>query len=268
MRLVIDKSVTDSEDRDGVKQWKMFNVPLFGKGMGEVLKLVEENSSKLRQKPYWIATVNTEFVMETRKDGNFLRLLQNETDLNVVDAVGLLWAREVQKQKNVVGKLMVGLRTGLKILGGGGKENLVPGVDLVGEMCRLAEEKGKTVFFFGGWDNRSQRTAEYFQKKYPRLKIAGYKCEDFDFKTEADFLFVASAMKRQEIWIGENIDKLKAKVVVGVGRTFDHYSGALPRAPMWIRRMGLEWLYALSKEPKRWRRQLALPQFIWEVIFG
>ena len=153
MRLVIDKSVTDSEDRDGVKQWKMFNVPLFGKGMGEVLKLVEENSSKLRQKPYWIATVNTEFVMETRKDGNFLRLLQNETDLNVVDAVGLLWAREVQKQKNVVGKLMVGLRTGLKILGGGGKENLVPGVDLVGEMCRLAEEKGKTVFFFGGWDN-------------------------------------------------------------------------------------------------------------------
>ena len=268
MGVVKGKKVLRDESKNGVKQWKMFGVPLFGKGMDEVLKLIEENGLKSNRKPYWIATVNTEFVMETQKDRDFLKLLQNETDLNVVDAIGLIWAREVvTSNKKLETRIIKGFKVGVEILQGKHKENLVPGVDLVDRMCRLAEEKEKSVFFFGGWDDRSQKTAEFFLKKYPKLKVAGYQAEDFDFETKADFLLVARAMKKQEIWIGQNIDKLKVKVVMGVGRTFDYYSGELPRAPLGLRKMGLEWLYSLYKEPKRWRRQLALPKFIGKVLF-
>jgi N-acetylglucosaminyldiphosphoundecaprenol N-acetyl-beta-D-mannosaminyltransferase len=75
-------------------------------------------------------------------------------------------------------------------------------------------------------------------------------------------------MKKQEFWIDDNFDKLKVKVVMGVGRSFDYFSGDLKRAPSWVRKMGLEWLYSLYKEPKRWRRQLVLPMFVWKVLMG
>jgi N-acetylglucosaminyldiphosphoundecaprenol N-acetyl-beta-D-mannosaminyltransferase len=77
---------------------------------------------------------------------------------------------------------------------------------------------------------------------------------------------VAYGMKKQEDWIDENLAKLSAKVVIGVGRSFDYYSGALKRAPLGVRKMGFEWLYSLIKEPKRWKRQLALPKFMWMVM--
>ena len=86
-----------------------------------------------------------------------------------------------------------------------------------------------------------------------------------DFK--ADILFVAYGMKKQEEWIESNLKDLNVKMVMGVGRSFDYYSGELKRAPEWVRRMGLEWLFSLIKEPKRWRRQLALPKFIGRVLF-
>jgi N-acetylglucosaminyldiphosphoundecaprenol N-acetyl-beta-D-mannosaminyltransferase len=75
-------------------------------------------------------------------------------------------------------------------------------------------------------------------------------------------------MKKQEEWIEANLNKLNVRVVMGVGRSFDYYSGELKRAPKWVRKMGLEWLFSLIKEPKRWRRQLALPKFIGTVLFG
>lgn len=270
MRVVKDLKKAQDMSRDGAKLWKMFDIPLFGRGSDEVLKLVEINGLRLGQKPYWIATVNTEFVMEACKDRDFLSLLQNKTSLNVVDAIGLIWAREVigddGMKASMLTKLWRGLRVGIEILQGKHKENLTPGVDLVDQMCGLAERLNKTVYFYGGWDDRAERTADFFKKRYPKLRVVGCQAENFDFTTEVDFLFVARAMKKQELWIEENREKLKAKVVIGVGRTFDHYSGALPRAPERIRRMGLEWLYALYQQPNRWKRQLALPKFIWKVL--
>jgi N-acetylglucosaminyldiphosphoundecaprenol N-acetyl-beta-D-mannosaminyltransferase len=254
-------------DISGGSSWEMWGIPLFGRGMEEALKLVEEKCLKIEKKPYWIATVNTEFVMEARKDARFLNLLQ-KTDLNVVDGIGLIWGKKIQNLKSKIQKITKGFWVGVEILRGQHREGLVPGVDMVDRMCRLAEMKGLSVYFYGGWNDRSEKTAKYFAKKYPKLKIVGYRAEDFDFETRTDFLFVARAMKRQEFWIEDNFDKLRAKVVVGVGRTFDYYSKALPRAPKWIQKMGLEWLYALYKQPERWRRQLALPKFIWRVIWG
>jgi N-acetylglucosaminyldiphosphoundecaprenol N-acetyl-beta-D-mannosaminyltransferase len=259
----------ESDRRDSkidVNSWELWGISLFGRGEMGVLELVEKHLA-LGKGNYWVATVNPEFMMEAEKDGQFKALLKR-TSLNVVDGIGLIWAKEVMKRGNAFG-------VGIEILRGKNKENLVTGADLMDKMCAMAERLQKSVYFFGGWRDRAERTAKYFLGKYPRLKVAGYRAEDFDFSIKTDFLFVAYGMKKQEKWIDQHFDppagragKLSVKVVMGVGRSFDYYSGDLKRAPGWVRRMGMEWFYSLCKEPKRWKRQLVLPGFIWKVLMG
>jgi N-acetylglucosaminyldiphosphoundecaprenol N-acetyl-beta-D-mannosaminyltransferase len=262
MRLMMSENRPKETSKNADRYWQMWGIPLFGGGEAEVLEIIKgwfnQPSSQSFSEPRWIATVNPEFMMAAEEDADFRGIL-NKTNLNVVDGVGLIWAREVTGGKSA-------FEAGVEILHGKHRENLITGADLMDKMCGLAEKEGKTVYFYGGWEDRSERTAKYFLRKYPKLKVAGYRAEDFDFKTETDILFVARAMKKQEKWIAANFDKLKVKVVMGVGRSFDYYSGELPRAPKKLRKMGLEWLYSLYREPKRWRRQLALPRFIWKVL--
>jgi N-acetylglucosaminyldiphosphoundecaprenol N-acetyl-beta-D-mannosaminyltransferase len=77
----------------------------------------------------------------------------------------------------------------------------------------------------------------------------------------AAILLVAYGAPRQELWIARNRRRLSVRLAMAVGGTFDFLSGQKSRAPRWMRSAGLEWLYRLSKEPRRWRRMLALPQF-------
>ncbi len=245
----------------------LFGVTLF---VSNKRRLLSELEYKLRSKDIkvWLATVNPEFVMNALKDEYFLEILQKKTSVNVIDGIGLIWARQVESRKSKVEKLLVGIKIGVEILQGKHRESLITGADLMDDFCAMASRLGKTVYFYGGWADRSKRTAEYFLKKYPKLKVVGAQAEDFDFKTKVDFLFVARAMKKQELWIDEHFDKLNVRVVMGVGRSFDYYSGELKRAPVWMRRMGLEWLFSLLAQPSRWKRQLELPKFIYMILFG
>ena len=81
-----------------------------------------------------------------------------------------------------------------------------------------------------------------------------------------DVLLVAMGFPRQELWIAENLPRLGVKVVVAEGGSFSFMAGSVPRAPRWMRRSGLEWLFRLLRQPWRLRRQLALPQFVWLVV--
>jgi N-acetylglucosaminyldiphosphoundecaprenol N-acetyl-beta-D-mannosaminyltransferase len=253
----------------GLSYWKIFDIPLFGRGMEEVLKIVE-NWIGSESKKKWIATVNPEFVMKAIKDEKFRNLLK-ETDLNVVDGVGLVWARQVSGN-NFVKKAISGVKIGGEILVGKHKESLVSGSDLMPELCELASKKGYKVFFLGGFNDRAKRTAEYFRRglKYdfcagePKFSNEEVLVKINQFKP--DILFVAYGMKRQEEWIRNNRDKADFGVAIGVGRSFDYYSGDLKRAPKVWRKIGMEWLYSLIQEPKRWRRQLELPKFVWKVL--
>jgi len=273
----------------GLNDWKIFDILLFSRGMSEVLKIVEgwieseaknkPTSLKLRR-PRWIATVNPEFVMKSIKDKSFRELL-TKTDLNVVDGVGLVWAKELDRQfvslsdVSFLRKFMVGAKVGGEILRGKHREGLVTGADLMPELCKLASEKGYKVFFLGGFSDRAKRTADYFRSQMSDLRCQISSGEP-DFSNEQvlkkinefkpDILFVAYGMKKQEEWIKVNRNKADFGVVIGVGRSFDYYSGDLKRAPKMWRKIGMEWLYSLIKEPKRWRRQLELPKFVWKVL--
>ncbi len=252
-----------------LKCWEMFNIPLFGRGMTEVLKITEYwIDSEAKNK--WIATVNPEFIMKALKDDQFRALLK-ETDLNVIDGIGLAWAKEIYEKPSK--RLVKGLKVGGEILIGKHRESLVCGSDLIPSLCQLAAKKGYKVFFLGGFGDRAKRTMEYFKKG--KIK-ADYCSGEPEFrnkevlakinKFKPDILFVAYGMKKQEDWIKNNRNKANFGVAVGVGRSFDYYSGDLKRAPLMWRRMGMEWLYSLIKEPKRWKRQLVLPQFVWKVL--
>lgn len=269
MMTVDDTKLSRDGSKISGKYWELWGIRLFGTSTSSVLKEVIQSVTKRGERPFWIATVNTEFVIKALEDKEFFEILQR-TDLNVVDGIGLIWAKQLQLRitnyELRIKKLYFGLKIGIEILGGKHRGELIPGVELMEKMCEEAAKQKLSVYFFGGWGDRASRTADYMVSKYPGLAVAGFTDENFDFNTKADFLFVARGMKKQEEWINDNLSKLKVGVVMGVGRSFDYFSGDLKRAPSWIRKMGLEWLYSLYKEPKRWRRQLALPRFIWKIL--
>lgn len=265
--------------------WKIFDISLFGRPRVDLLNIIGRNLD-LGTKKYWIATVNPEFVMAADKDRVFKDILK-KTSLNVVDGIGLVWARELERRfkiqdsrfMNKTKKLLVGFGVGVKVLRGGYKDQVASGADLILELAKMAKEKNKKIFLLGGWQDRAKKTAEFLMSNYlisnkniewcvgePEVENEEVVKKINNFKP--DILLVAYGMKKQEFWINDNLEKLDAGLVMGVGRSFDYYSGDLKRAPSWIRKMGMEWFYSLIKEPKRFKRQLVLPKFIWKVLFN
>ncbi len=204
-----------------------------------------------------IATVNPEFVVMAQTNAEFRRVL-NATALNVPDGVGLQWAAR---------RLKSPLR------------ERVTGQELVDRIASLAADRGDRVFFLGAREVIAERAASALAAKYPRLQIAGCfagspaREEEDAIVTHVNaantqILFVAYGPPQQELWIARNAARLAPRVAVamGVGGTFDTLAGIAPRAPEWIRRAGFEWTYRLLREPRRFRRQLAIPYFMWLVL--
>jgi N-acetylglucosaminyldiphosphoundecaprenol N-acetyl-beta-D-mannosaminyltransferase len=144
----------------------------------------------------------------------------------------------------------------------------------------LAEEAAKCgwrVFFLGAAPGVALNTAKILSEKHAGLKVAGTHSgspapEDEDYivnlirDSNADLVFVAFGAPKQDLWLYHNLKRTGAKVGMGVGGSFDFITGVQKRAPIWVQRLGLEWLFRLVQEPRRWRRQLALPKFVWLIL--
>jgi N-acetylglucosaminyldiphosphoundecaprenol N-acetyl-beta-D-mannosaminyltransferase len=204
--------------------------------------------------PHQITTVNPEFVMAARKDDRFREII-NSSNLATPDGAGLIWAAKLLGQP---------LR------------GRVTGVELVQRLCRLARDKSYGVFLLGAEPGVAEAAGAVLESKFPGLKIvgthAGSAGPEGDDETIAlvaasqpDFLFVAYGAPKQDFWISRNQPRLNVPVAIGVGGTFDFLAGKAKRAPRWMRRFGLEWLFRLITEPWRWRRMLSLPRFVFLV---
>jgi exopolysaccharide biosynthesis WecB/TagA/CpsF family protein len=260
---------------------KKYGFDIFSGGKEQVLKVICEYIDD--EKGFWqVATVNSEFVMEAKKDERFVKILKS-TGLNTVDGIGLVWANQTIKRfengELVIARFCKGVSEAIRVLRGRYRSQIASGSELIVEICKKAKEKKWKVFFLGGFGD----TASLAGKTINKMVGEGLSYETSQGRPEfsdiqvfsaiqkfgVKILFVAYGMKRQEEWIYKNRKKLEemgVRVAVGVGRSFDYYSGKVKMAPDWVKRMGLEWLYSLMKEPKRLKRQIVLPKFVWEVI--
>jgi N-acetylglucosaminyldiphosphoundecaprenol N-acetyl-beta-D-mannosaminyltransferase len=205
--------------------------------------------------PHQICTVNPEFVMEARRNRAFAEVLE-AADLCIADGVGLLWAARRQ------GKAL---------------PERVTGSDGVPLIAQRAAERGWRLYLLGAGPGVAEAAGMELQRRCPGLKVAGAyggtpsDAEAPDIITriraaQPDILFVAYGAPKQDLWIAKHGAQTGAPVMMGVGGSLDFIVGAQKRAPKWVRRINLEWLYRLITQPWRWRRQLALPKFVWAVI--
>jgi N-acetylglucosaminyldiphosphoundecaprenol N-acetyl-beta-D-mannosaminyltransferase len=151
----------------------------------------------------------------------------------------------------------------------------ITGVSLFYEVIKVASTKGWKLYLLGASSDVNDGACKNLLVKYPDLQIVGNHDGYFDDSetvirevndSGADILFVAMGSPKQESWIAENRDMINASFCMGVGGTFDVVSGKVKWAPAFFRKTGTEWLYRLLSEPKRWRRQLALPKFLWLLL--
>lgn len=223
---------------------------------------------------HYIVTTNIEFIMAARKDATYQRIL-NKADLSISDSSRLDWAYKILREKNFFKKIALWpffLAPDLLKR----KIPTTPGIDLMENLCKLADDQVFRVGFLGGGEGVADKTAECLQKEYPRLKISFAKSggrvnqegemDDRLALPSCDLLFVAFGQIKQEKWIVRNIDRVDARVFMGVGGAFDYLSGRVPRAPKALRSLGLEWLFRGFIQPWRIKRFFSLLQFIFLVM--
>src|SRR5579859_1114375 len=202
-----------------------------------------------------VATVNPEFIMRARNDPEFARVLES-ADLCLPDGWGVTWAAR---------------RLGSPLPG------RVTGSDLIDPLAARAAELGWRLFLLGAAPGVAEQVAGILRRRHPKVVIVGthggMAGPDGDVESvrlitaaKPDVLLVAYGAPRQEFWIDRNRDRLPDLVGIGVGGAFDYLSGRVRRAPGWMRRAGLEWLYRLLRQPWRAGRMAALPAFAMEVL--
>ncbi|OIO20256.1 MAG: hypothetical protein CO029_04910 [Candidatus Magasanikbacteria bacterium CG_4_9_14_0_2_um_filter_41_10] len=203
---------------------------------------------------YSIYTPNPEMLVEAQKNSAFKDIL-NRGDMNVCDGFGI--------------HLM-----------SGGEYTRFPGVDLMSALCEIAEEKGKSIYLLGGVEGVAEGAKKFLMNKFPALNIKGVQSgpnlsmtlfgdevickitsDDHDevladiAMAKPDILFVAFGHVKQEWWIDTfKLELPGVKIVMGVGGTFDFLAGVVPRAPKMFKSLGLEWLWRLIQQPKRFKR--------------
>jgi N-acetylglucosaminyldiphosphoundecaprenol N-acetyl-beta-D-mannosaminyltransferase len=201
-----------------------------------------------------VVTLGTEMIVHAQRDARF-RAIVNACALSLCDTVGVL---------------AVARHRGARL------RERVAGVELIERLCAGAAPQGLPVYFLGGAEGVAADAAASLASRFPNLHVAGardgYFREDESpavarviASSGARLLLAGLGSPRQEYWLAEYLRATGCGAGIGVGGSFDVIAGRVDRAPPFVRRLGLEWLYRLAKEPGRWRRQLALPRFVWLV---
>ncbi len=238
---------------DAPKKSLVFNLPVH---------LLEDYTSwsieRLKHKiGTHIVTLNAEMAMLGEKDPTVAKILQ-QAELVIPDGAGITVYLFLQGQK----------------------QKRCPGIELAASILEeIAEiEESIPICFYGGKPGVTETAAKIWQEQVPSLSIItnhGYlnpeEIEQWQ-KTlkqlQPRLILVGLGVPRQEIWISENRSLCPEAIWIGVGGSFDIWSGVKSRAPNWLKDNNLEWLYRLYQEPWRWRRMLALPQFFLRALLS
>ena len=223
--------------------------------MDETLALVDRSIQARR--PLRHVVVNAAKLVSMRKN----RALQDSVatcDIINADGQSVVWASKI-------------LRKPLP--------ERVAGIDLMQNLVQLAHQRQYRIFFFGARADIVREVVRRYSERYSERIIAGYHHGYFAPEEEAeiaqqiaasqaDILFVAISSPKKEIFLHAYKHLINVPFVMGVGGAFDVVAGKVKRAPLWMQRCGLEWLYRLQQEPRRmWKRYLVTNSlFIWYVL--
>jgi N-acetylglucosaminyldiphosphoundecaprenol N-acetyl-beta-D-mannosaminyltransferase len=202
-----------------------------------------------------VITLNSEMTMQANQRPALAEVLQ-QADLVIPDGAGVvlylrLYGRKVRR---------------------------CAGIELAEQMIRqVAPVEGRSVFFYGGKPDVLEKATLAWQQRLPKLTVAGafngYLSAEQEQRlltqlqeTQPSLILVGLGVPRQELWIAEHRHLCPNAIWIGVGGSFDIWSGTKERAPAWLAEHHLEWLYRLYQEPWRWKRMLALPKFALQAI--
>jgi len=237
-----------------MKTVDILGIPFHSLSANEALDLLESYLDKPTN--HIIVTPNPEGVMQARRNPSFFRALQ-DADLRFADGAGIVIASRYIKDP---------------------LPERVRGVDTIFALLeRLAKKDRKhTAYFLGGAPGTSERAKQQMEARFPALSVIGYhhgffsKDEEQNILEELnhlkpDIMLVCTGMPRAEIWATTNRD-IPARLTLCLGGTLDIMAGNVKLAPPIMRKLGLEWLARLVRQPSRAKRMLDIPRFVWAIL--
>jgi len=204
-------------------------------------------------KPNLIVTPNPEMIVNSQSDP-LMKEIINNASLRLPDGISMV----------VVSKIM-----------GKPLKERVAGIDFMLKAVEHSVQKRYRIFLLGGKPGIAKKAAQILRNRHPSMQLVGIHDGYFEHdgtiinlvkKAKPDILFAGLGAGRQEKWLYKYLNTLGVPVCVGVGGSMDVISGYKKRAPKIIQKLYIEWLYRLITEPWRWKRQLALPKFLWLVF--
>jgi len=201
----------------------------------------------------FIVNINPEIVLQYYKNNNIKQIFNNQK-YQIADGTGIIWASKKKK---------------------GNIKERITGIDLMEALCMESVKNESRIFLYGSKPGIADKASEELRKKYDKINIVGF-CNGYENEENVlekinacspNIVFVGLGSPKQEEFIIKNKDKLKnVKILMPVGGSFDVISKTLKRAPNWIIKCNLEWLYRLLKQPKRFFRQLKLFKFVYLIL--
>src|SRR5260221_5716902 len=271
--MIKHKEKTHNNKSDLVKN-RLFGLNISNNTLEKILDYIV-NHLNTAFPPYYSVTPNPEIITFSARHKE-LQAILNNAKIALCDGIGVVIAGW--------------------ILGKPFKERFT-GVDFMERLCKRIADRPITVGFLGGRDNVAEKASECLRHKWPQLKVAYVSQEGeeegFIFTERftqiekriytdtirenlsknprkslrhIDVLFVAFGFPKQEEWMSAHVGKIPVRVLVGVGGAFDQIVSPSLRPPQAVQQIGLGWLYRLIRQPWRWRRQLALLEFMWMVL--
>ena len=236
-----------------LKQVEILGVNVNSLTMAQAVEAVQQFIAE--KKVALVATANAEMLMRATQDEELKDIL-NQADLVVPDGAGTVWA---------AGHL------------GEPMPERVAGFDLAQELMAAAPARGDRIYFFGSAPGVAEKAKRKAEELYPGIQVVGVRNGFFSEADEPqiiaeikaarpDILLVALGVPKQEKWLKRHLQELQVPVSIGVGGTLDVMAGVMQRAPLWMQKAKLEWLFRGLKQPSRAGRLLALPKFVLKVV--
>jgi len=238
--------------REHLDTIEFFGIRISNRDLEELLETAQEAITSGGS--HLVVTLNGEMAARAFRDPDFLEIVRR-AELVVADGVGIVWAARI---------------LGSRI------ENRVPGIEFASSLLALAAENGYRVYFLGARQEAVERAVANCTARHPSLQVAGFHSGYFDSSEEerivaqireahVDILLVGMGGGVQEKWIDQHRN-LGVPLAIGVGGTFDVWSGLVKRAPVVVQRTGTEWLYRLIVQPSRIRRVGSIFFFMFRVL--